>query len=176
MIFNKHLDRLTEVDIVQDFMKQHNMRGKACCRGDDDSFLLYRNPYVIEFRDNLIENYLEIYVSDLNENLIFKEGSAIEVSVDLGYQNNEELRKRNFNGHPKNEVFLSDGARKMYDLQVGIEAIGKLLPLLEAKGGLAALRDGTFDVSFDFADSVRPMWHGLREGYLACINGGGAAS
>ena len=57
----------------------------------------------------------------------------------------------------------------MYGLHVTLEAIDTLFPLIKAKGGLASMRDGTFDSRFDFKDSVKPMWHGMKERYLRCI-------
>lgn len=54
MIYNKHLDRLIEVNFVQSFMHQHNMQGKLCIQGDDSSFILHRQPYIVEFHDALI--------------------------------------------------------------------------------------------------------------------------
>ena len=55
MIFNKNIDRLMEVDVVQNFMHNHNMQGKLCTKGDNFSLILYRLPYVVEFHDALID-------------------------------------------------------------------------------------------------------------------------
>lgn len=169
MIFNKHLDRLTEVEIVQSFMRCHNMQGKVCSRGDDFSFILYRLPYVVEFYDALIENYLDIYLTDIDSGLRISGGSALGCSVDLELQNLAELRTQNYEGHPLNSIFLSEEVKKMRYLHSDLEAIDKLLPLIEAKGGLSSMRNGTFDPRFDFKDSVQPMYQGLKDKYLQCI-------
>ncbi len=169
MIFNRHLDRLTEVGIVQDFMRRHSMQGKVCSKGDDSSFILYRLPYVIEFHDAQIENYLDVYLTDLKSQLRIWGSSALGCSLDIGLQNLVELRSWTFDKHPLNNIFLSDGSQKMGYLYSYLDAFDKLLPLIEAKGGLSSMRDGTFDPRFDFRDSVQPMYHGLKEKYLQCI-------
>ncbi len=169
MIFNQKIDRLMEVDIVHSFMNCHNMQGKLCAKGDNFSFILYRMPYVVEFHDALIENYLEISLSDISAQLLLTGGRVSEISFMMGLQNFETLKFKNFNGHPKNDIFLSEAARKMFDLHSELEAIDKLLSLIEPKGGINALCDGSFDSRFDFKDYVKPMWHGLKEKYLKCI-------
>ena len=148
MIFNKHLDRLMEVKTVRDFMQTHHMKGKICSVGENHSFILYRLPYVVGFWD----------------------GSVIGCSVDLGRQKREDLRTMDFSSHQQNDIFLSDGKQKMYGLHTTLEAIDKLLPLIEAKGGLASMRDGSFDSRFDFSSFVCPIYLGLKTRYLSCIS------
>lgn len=172
MIYNEHMDRLTEVEIVQEFMRRNSMRTKLCNRDDDYSLILYRLPYVVEMHDALIENYLEISIADLASELILSGGSAVGCSIDMGLQDRAELKTRNFDTHPNNSIFLSFQGRKMYDLHCDLEAIDKLFPRIEAKG-LSAMRDGTFDSRFDFTQSVSPMYYGLKEKYLQCLKEGG---
>jgi hypothetical protein len=171
MIFNEHIDRLIEVAQVQEFMRRHDMRSKLCKKEDNYSLLLYRLPYVIEFHDALIENYLEITFADLDEGLMIGGGSALSCSLDLGLQNLSELQQRKFDNHPQNHLFLSSNALKMDDLNSNLEAIDKLLPMIESKG-LSSMRDGTFDIRFDFTQSVSPMDCGLKEKYLQCLKEG----
>lgn len=170
MIFNQHLDRLPEVKIVQDFMQKSEMQGKLCGNGGNYSFILFRLPYVVEFHDAAIENYLEITLSDLGSDLLIQGGTALGCSLDVGLQNLSELRSRNFEHHPQNDIFLSDKPEKMRYLHSHLEAIEKLLPLIEAKGGLSSMRDGTFDRRFDFSTSVQSTYPGLKEKYLKCID------
>ena len=63
MIYNENLDRLMQVEIVKDFMWRQ--RFKVAPSDNDFGLILFRLPYVIEFKDALIENYLEVYFSDL---------------------------------------------------------------------------------------------------------------
>lgn len=172
MIFNEHIDRLTEIEIVQEFMRRNLMQAKLCNRGDDYSLILYRLPYVVEFHDALIENYLEVTLADLDGNLLIGGSSALGCSLDLGLQNVQQLRARNFEDHPLNNIFLSFQSQKMRNLHSFLEAIDKLFPRIEAKG-LSAMRDGTFDSQFDFTQSVSPMYYGLKEKYLQCLKEGG---
>ncbi len=95
--------------------------------------------------------------------------SLLGRSLDLGLQCLEELRSRDLSGYGDIDIFLSENEKKLSDLDAELEAIDKILPLIEAKGGLASLRDGTFDPRPDFKNSVKPMWHGMKERYLRCI-------
>jgi hypothetical protein len=169
MIFNQKINRLMEVDIVQAFMHRHDMQGNLCIKGDNFSFILYRLPYVVEFHDALIENYLEISLSDLSTELLIGGSSAVGCSLKMGLQNLVTLREKNFDTHPQLELFLSEKVFKMDNLYTCLEAIDKLLPLIEAKGGLSSMCDGTFDSRFDFKDHLKPMYFGLKEKYLKCI-------
>lgn len=169
MIFNEHLDRLVEVEIVQGFMHTHHMRGKMCADGENRSFILYRQPYVVGFWDALIENYLHTVLVDLEENLLMEGWDLLECALDSKLLDLEELRKCSFDNHPDNSIFLSCASRKMGDVYSNLEAIDKLLPLIESRGGLASMRDGSFDSRFDFSDFVRPIYPGLKERYLKCI-------
>lgn len=169
MIFNEHLDRLMEVQIVQDFVQHHRMQGKMCIDDDNYSFVLYRYPYVIVFWDALIENYLEIAFLDIHSNYWITGGAALGCSLDMKLQNLNEIRNRNFEFHPLASIFLSDGAQKIGDLDCNLEAIDKLLPLIEAKGGLTSMRDGTFDNRFNFSDCIQPIPHIFKERYNKCL-------
>jgi hypothetical protein len=163
MIHNLHLDRLMEVETVRSFTQKYRMQTKLCTRNEDSVFLLYRSPYVIGFREALIENYLEIFLIDMNADLLLTEGSLIFCSVELGHQSREKLRTLDFSGHEKNDIFLSQGPTKMYGLQTTLEALDSLLPLIETKGGLTSMQNGTFDSRFDFSDLVTPTYANLKE-------------
>ncbi len=167
MIYNENLHRLTEVEIVKDFI--HRRGFKVAPSDKDYGLILYRFPYVIEFKDALIENYLEVYFSDLIGCLYISGSSALGCSLDLGLQNIVTLRARELNNAKEKDIFLSEGILKIRHLYSNLEAIEKLLPLLEAKGGLASMRDGAFDPRPDFKNSVQPMWHGMKERYMRCI-------
>lgn len=167
MIYNENLHRLTEIEIVKDFMQLQGFKVAPCDK--DFGLILYRLPYVIEFKDALIENYLEVYFSDLTSSLYMEGGSALGCSLDLGLQSIEILRARDLDNVQGKDIFLSDGPLKIRHLYSNLEAIDKLLPPMEAKGGLASMRNGTFDLRFDFTLSVKQMWHGMKERYLRCI-------
>jgi hypothetical protein len=167
MNYNENLHRLTEVEIVKDFMRRRDF--KVAPSDKDYGLILYRLPYVIEFKDALIENYLEVYFSDLIGGLYMEGSSALGCSLDLGLQSIEALRARGLNDAQEKGIFLSEGFLKIRHLYSNLEAIDKLLPLLEAKSGLASMRDGVLDPRTDFKNSVKPMWHGMKERYMRCI-------
>ena len=167
VIYNQNLHRLTEVEVVKEFMWRQGF--KVAPSDLDFGLILYKLPYVIEFKDALIENYLEIYFSDISSACYMNEGDSIWCSISIGMQSREELKRLSFECHGQLDIFLSEGPQKMYGLQTTLKAIDKLLPLIEAKGGLASMHDGTFNSRIDFKDSVKPMWHGMKERYLRCI-------
>ena len=169
MIFNERLDRLMEVDVVQNFMQAHRMQGKMCRDGTNPTFILYRLPYVVGFWDSVIENYLEIVLVDLDANLLIDYGSPVSIAIDLNLQNPDVLKVLNFEDHNQLDIFLSERALKMYCLHTGLEAIDKLLPLIESREGLVSMKDGSFDSRFNFSDSVKPVYPGLKERYQKCI-------
>jgi hypothetical protein len=170
MIFNKNLDRILGIELVQRFTMTHRMRGCKCSCKDDCCFLLYRIPYIVAFWDAYIENYLEVVLVDLDAGLLLEGASALGCSLDLKLQSLELLRAREFSKHPLNDIFLSMNAEKMRYLHSHLEAIDKLLPLLEGKGGLISMRNGEFSKEFDFTESVKPAHAGLSERLIACIS------
>jgi hypothetical protein len=89
--------------------------------------------------------------------------------LDLGLLRLDHLREQDFKNHPQSNIFTSNIDEKMDNLQTFLQAIDKLLPRIEAKGGLSSMKDGTFDSRFDFSDSVSPIYPGLKERYLKCI-------
>ena len=171
MIFNENLERLVEVEIVQAFMKKHAMQAASCKERDSCSLILFRLPYVVEFHDALIENYLNCVLADVSSDLSMNDGDIYHASVALGFHDRVEVRNRNYEKHPKNDIFLSFQSQKMLDLHVDLEAIDKLLPQIEISGGLSSLRDDKFDSRRSFSDSVSPMPFGRKERLLRCTEG-----
>ena len=84
MIYNNNLKRLTEFEIVKDFMNRHKFQVAPC--DEDSGLILFRLPYVLEFKDALIENYLEIYFSDLDSGIYIIGNCAFGCSLELGNQ------------------------------------------------------------------------------------------
>jgi hypothetical protein len=171
MIYNKHLDRLQEIPFVQDFISRQGMCGKLCSEGENHSFILYRRPYAVEFYDALIENYLEISLLEPTSNYVLRASTASGICLEMGLQKIEALRQLDFRHCAQGPIFLSSDDTKMLSLYEHLDAIDKLLPLLEARGGLASMRDGTFDSQFNFSDLVQPMYPGLQERYKKCLDG-----
>ena len=135
MIFNQNLNRLLEVRIVKEFQHHHSMQGKLRKDSNDASFILYKMPFVVEFHDALIENYLEVSLSDLNCKLMLDGSSAVACCLQMELLNLDLMRLETFDNHPQTDIFLSEGILKMDNLHSNLEAIDKLLPLIEAKSG-----------------------------------------
>lgn len=169
VIFNSHLEQLTKVEIVQSFVEAHRMNWKVCSWEENHSLALYRLPYVIGIWDAQVENYLEVVLLDIESELLIEGNVVLGRSLDLGLLELDHLREQDFKNHPQSNIFLSNFDEKMDNLQTFLQAIGKLLPLIEAKGGLSSMKDGTFDSRFDFSTSVKPSYPGLKQRYLNCI-------
>ena len=168
MVTNKNIERLIEIGVVQSFVARHMLAAKLCRHNDDYSLLLFRAPYFVEFRDTLIENYLEITLADLETGLLITGSSALAISLELGLQDLQVLRARNFDNDPLIKIFLSFQSQKMRNLYSFLEAIDKLLLGIRS-GGLSTLQDGSFDPRFDFSQSLSALYPGLREEYLRCV-------
>lgn len=165
MTSNEHLSRLLEVDVVQQFIKKHSMQHTVL----NDMFVLYRLPFVIGITDYLIENYLPMTLSDLSYDLLIEGGPALACSLAMNLQNIEQLRQERYDHHPLLNIFMSEGANKMDNLYSHLDAFDKLLPLIEERGGLVSHKNGTFDLRFDFSDSVQPIYPWLKAQYLKGI-------
>lgn len=168
MIANDNLYRLTEVKEVHDLMVRHSLSAVSCSRRP--GLLLFRLPYVIELIDYLTENYLHVTFADLSAEVMLRSGRAIDCCIRLGLQHPEILKNLKFESHPQNNLFLSEGAHKMYHLQTEIEAIDKLFPIFEGRG-LTCLGEKLHDRALDCADLLDPIWRGMKEDYLMCIAG-----
>lgn len=169
MRYNSHIDKLLEVEVVSKFLKRHNMRFARFIDGYFCGLVLFRYPYVVVLADSVIENYLESYFFSLSSRMLMEGGDLIATCVDMRLQDREELRRLSFESHPQIGIFSSCGVQKMYGLHTELEAIDKLLPLIEAKGGLSSLKDGSFDSRYDFSNYVRPLYDGWYEKFTKCI-------
>lgn len=168
MITNKEIDRLTTVEVVRDFAMRNAMAVKLCEHKGEHSLLIFRTPYFVAIRDVLVENYLEITLSDLTSNLLITGSCALACSLELGLQDLEVLRSQTFNSDRSHELFLSFHLQKFDDLHTFLGAIDKLLSCI-ATGGLLALRAGRFNLGLECSQSIGPMYPGLREEYLRCV-------
>lgn len=171
MIFNQELERLLKMEEVQSFMQKQAMRAVPVVAPGNCSLVLVRLPYFIEFQDALVENYLGCFLADVSSDLWMSDGDIFCASVTLGFHDRNEVKNRNYEEHPYSDVFLSFRPEKMLDLNVDLEAVDKLLPKIEARGGLSSLRDGTFHSSLSFSNMVSTMPVGRKDRLLRCIEG-----
>jgi hypothetical protein len=169
MRYNLQIEKLLEVEVVSKFLKRHNMRFAKCVDRDFCGLVLFRYPYVVVLAESVIENYLESHFFSLSSKILMEGGDLIATCVGMHLQDREELRRLSFESHPQISIFSSCGVQKMYGLHTELEAIDKLLPLIEAKGGLSSLKDGSFDSRYDLSSYVRPLYDGWYEKFMKCI-------
>jgi hypothetical protein len=160
LIYNQNIDRILEIPFFHDFIQRQRMNIKPITDKDDYGLIAYRFPYALCFHEALRDSSLDIYLADLKSNQMLYASTANGLCLDLGLQDIVTLRKMDFKNHPQNSIFLSEGSSKMLSLHTDLDAVDKLLPLIEKKGGLMSLKDGTFDEKFDFSRDVLalPAW------------------
>jgi hypothetical protein len=169
MIYNQHLEKLLEIPLVQAFMQNQKMKGKTFTDNTDSGLLIHRFPYVVCFHETLRDSSLDIYLVDIKANQMLYASTALGICLDMGLQDIAKLRELDFRNDPKNSVFLSAGSSKMLSLHTDLDALGKLLPIIEEKGGLISMKDGRFDKKFDFSRDVLTPPAGLSEELLRHI-------
>jgi hypothetical protein len=163
MIYNTHVGRLLEIPFIQAFMKTHRMHAGLCGNEDMPSLVLYRMPYIIEFYDILVDYDLDILLLEPDANLMIPASRASGLCLEIGIQKAEDVDGLNFKGQPGNSAFQFNGELKMLSLHTDLGAIDKLLPILEEKGGLSSMLDGTFDSRFDLSETVERFPPGLSK-------------
>lgn len=168
MIFNEHLERLLEVRVVKDFMVSRRLEATKFHDDAVSSLLLFRDAFVIEVRDALRENYLEIFLVDLDSDRVLEGGAAVGCSVDLGFQNLEEMRAKNHSVQTWESLFLSFEIEKMNNLQHHLAAFDRLFPLIETEG-LRRLQNSGRKYPTDFPLSIRPMYPLVKARYAKCL-------
>jgi hypothetical protein len=170
LILNQNLDRILEIPFVQDFIQRQRMKTRPITDEDDYGLLIYRFPYALSFHEALSDSSLDIYLADLKSNQMLYASTANGLCLDMGLQDIVTLRKMDFKNHPQNSIFLSEGSSKMLSLHTDLDAIDKLLPLIEGKGGLMSLKDGTFDKNFELSHDVLTLPAGLSEKLSALMD------
>lgn len=169
MITSKKIAQIANVAFVQEFLKKNEMRAKLCMKNDQYSLLLHRHGLIIEIKDVLRENYLEVSLIDITSSLMIWGGSALGICLDLNLLDIEVLQLQKFEDHPELDLFTSHAAIKMDNLHTHLQAFDKLLPIITLQG-LAAIRDGTIQSKRSFFNSVILMKLTDRDGYVRCLN------
>lgn len=165
MISNNHIIQIERIPFVAEFLLKNEMKALTYTEDEDHSLIIYRAPIIIEVFDALIENCLQIMLSDLDQALGVSDGSLLHISFALGLQDKNVIRQMSFEGMFENSIFLSSGSEKMHNLYSALQAIDRLLPLLENKG-LQAIRDRSFQPPHDFSNLIFSMQSGLKYRYI----------
>jgi hypothetical protein len=168
MISNDNIVQIARIPFVSEFLLKNEMKALACTEGEDHSLIIYRAPIIIEIFDALIDNCLQIMLSDLDQTLSVSCGSLLHISFALGLQDKKVIRQTSFKNMPENAIFLSSGSEKMHNLYSTLQAVDRLLPLLQANG-LNAMRDRSFRPPFDLSQSIHSMQPGLKGKYMQCM-------
>lgn len=153
MINNEALHRVVSIPAVASFIQRFQMNSIMC----NGSFVLYSLPYIINFRDALIENHLEIYLVDLNRNLMADGHGVLAESLSRGFQSAELLNRERQNfSQTELSLFLSDQVNKLADLYAIVESINLLFPEISSHGLDSVIK------------STQPLGWSMRDRYAAC--------
>lgn len=154
MIHNENIERLLEIAIVQDLVKTFNMKTAIYSNKEQFSLILYVAPLAILISDRLIENIPDILIYDLKNKLFMTDWEITDLSNELFLIDRSQIAKQNFEDFDNNDIFISEGASKMFRLYSVLLRTKLLLPLFLAKNGFKSLKDGTFDSRFDFQNQT----------------------
>ena len=166
MIFNANLDKLLETEIVGNFVMKRGMNAKVCTQKKITSLLLCNSRYIIDIRDNVIENYLEFDFVDTFGWLMISGSRAVECSINFGFQGIGEARS----GETSSDLgkyFLSCGPEKAEDLISNFEAIGHLLDFIDGLDGFRGIVASGFPSIL--SESIEALTPWSIERYQKCF-------
>lgn len=69
MIYNRQLEYLLTSRCLQDFSAKYQSMARICDTKDRYSILLVHDSYVVELSEIIIDNYVEIWLSDMSSGL-----------------------------------------------------------------------------------------------------------
>jgi hypothetical protein len=168
MISNNGIAQIARIPFVSEFLLKNEMSALTCAQDGEYSLIIYRHPIIIEILDALIDNCLQITLCDLHHTLYVSDGSLLHISFTLGLQDKKIIRQMSFEGMSETAIFLSSGPEKMHNLYSTLQAIDRLLSLLQSKG-LDAIRERSFQPPFNFSNLVCSMQPGMKDRYIRCM-------
>lgn len=152
MIYNTYIEMLLKSNVIQETIRKNSMSTKVLINGDEYYFLMYHHPFVIEISDLLIENFLDIFVHDLTNNLTIKDNLLITIADDLGIRSKNDWPSKC--NTLDSEMFISYNEGKQTILEGVLDRFNLLLPIIVNKGGFKSFKDKTFHPLFDYTEST----------------------
>jgi hypothetical protein len=123
-----------------------------------------RDSYVVEFSEIIIDNYVEIWLSDMNSGLWVSSADArgicgaINISAAIACQLDDILIER---------AFISFYSEKAVSFPLDLSSIDSLLLYVASKGGMHSVANIAPPPPFNDRPYVRPMAHSQMQMYQA---------
>lgn len=169
MIFNDKLINLSNLPIVQLIVQKLKLKMIACSGFGIDGILLFNERWIVDIRDCLRENYLELYLIEPAKGQFLWGSAALACCDDLGIIPIEIIRSKVPDGNFGEEIFLSFNSTKRRNLHTNLIAFDAICSIKEgsmigATGSLKRPNDSTqIDQYFE------PIGKEMIERFQKCI-------
>lgn len=154
MIYNRRLEHLLKSRCLQDFSARHHAVARICDTKDRYSVLLVRDSYVVELSEIIIDNYVEIWLSDMKSSLWVSSADArgicraLDVPVAVRCQLDDV---------PVERTFISFCSEKAISFPEDLSSIDSLLEFIASNGGMHSVAHLAPPSPFNDRPYVRPM-------------------
>lgn len=169
MIFNDKLTNLSNLPIVRLILQKLDLKIIACTGFGIDGILLFNERWIVDIRDCLQENYLELYLIEPAKRQFLWGSAALACCDELGIIPIEMIRTAVPDGNFGEEIFLSFNSTKRRNLHTNLIAFDAVCSIKEgtligATGSLKIPNDSTqIDRYFE------PIGREMIERYQKCI-------
>lgn len=148
MIFNDKLTNLFNFPIVQLISQKLDLKMIACNGFGIDGILLFNERWIIDIRDCLRENYLELFLIESAKRQFLWGSAALACCDDLDILPIEMIRSQVPDGNFGEEIFLSFNSTKRRNLHTNLIAFDAVCSIKEggvigATGSLKHPKDST---------------------------------
>ncbi|NIN58217.1 MAG: hypothetical protein GTN84_22510 [Hydrogenophaga sp.] len=162
MIYNRRLEILLKSRCLQDFALRHHAVAQICDTKDRYSVLLVRGNYVIEISEIIIDNYVEVWLSDMGSNLWVSSADArgicraLDIPVAVVCLLDDISIER---------TFISFHSEKAASFPLDFSSIESLLVYIFSHGGMGSVAHIAPPQPFNDRPYVRPMTHSQVQAY-----------
>lgn len=139
MIFNDKLINLSNLPIVQLILQKFDLKIIACTGFGIDGILLFNERWIVDIRDCLQENYLELYLIEPAKRQFLWGSAALACCDELDIIPIEMIRTAVPDGDFGEEIFLSFKSIKRRNLHTNLIAFDAVCSIKE--GSFTGLTD-----------------------------------
>lgn len=162
MIYNRRLEHLLKSRCLQDFAARHQANARVCETKDRYSILLIRDSYVVEISEIIVDNYVEVWLSDMNSRLCVSSADARGICRAL---NVPAATVCQLDDVPVERVFISFHSEKAASFPGELSPIDSLLVFIAGNGGMLSVAHIVPPPPFNDRPYVRPMAHSQMQMY-----------
>ena len=153
MIYNRQLEYLLTSRCLQDFSARYQSVARICETKDRYSILLVHDSYVVELSEIIIDNYVEIWLSDMSSGLWVSSTdargicSAINIPAAIVCKLDDISIER---------AFISFHSEKAVAFPLDLCWVDSLLAFIASKGGMRSVAHIAPPPPFNDRPYVRP--------------------